>query len=371
MDNSSDPPASSDFVRRRLIGLGERSMRKSYYPELREKLEQLERFRELMQRVADAIFVHDARSGRFEDVNQAACDLLGRAEPELRRMVFRDVFGETAETGLRGLFEAEGDGQVEFCAELEFPNGPVSVDASLKLRTFGDRRLAVTVLRDVTERRQAEMATRASLRDKDILLKEIHHRVKNNLQIISSLLSLQAQYIDDPVALEQFAESQNRIGSMALVHEELYRSDDLSHIPIRHYAHALCNRFRSAGGAGRSVRIGLDVADVALDINKAIPCGLVINELLSDAIRHAPPDGDAEVRIVLALDEREDLLRLSVSGNGHPPPAGTHFPGQDSLGMQLVAGLAEQLGGTLHLASGPERRFLLTFPFGRRGARRP
>ena len=363
MSNPSDASEESDLIRRRLIGLGERSMRKSYYPELREQIEQLERFRGLMQRVADAIFMHDVRSGSFLDVNQAACELVGCDEERLREMIFSDVFGEATEAGLRRLFEADGDGQVEFCAELEFRNGPLSVDASLKLQNFGDKRLAVTVVRDVTERRQAEMTIRASLREKEILLKEIHHRVKNNLQIISSLLSLQSQYVRDPEALEQFAESQNRIVSMALVHEELYRSDDLSHIPIRHYVQSLCNQFLGTGATGRSVRIELDVADVALNINKAIPCGLVINELLADAVRHDPHDeSNGPIRVDLALDG--DMLRLTVSGNGAIPPGGAPLPGEDSLGMQLATGLTEQLGGSLRLVSDTERRFQVTFPRG-------
>ncbi|HEX7974683.1 MAG TPA: GAF domain-containing protein [Anaerolineales bacterium] len=198
---------------------------------------------------------------------------------------------------------------------------------------------------------------RSSLHEKEVLLKEIHHRVKNNMQIISSLLSLQSEKISDPQALEMLGDSQTRIRSMALIHEKLYRSKDLAQIDFGEYIRSLAGYlFRTLGGDVRGVRLDLEAAEVFLGVDTAVPCGLVLNELLSNALKHAFPEapggsapiGGPVIRILLQAEGAGRWV-LTVADNGVGFPPGLDFTSAGSLGLQLVASLVEQLGGRLEL----------------------
>jgi len=230
---------------------------------------------------------------------------------------------------------------------------------------------SMAVLTDITERKRANDQLRAAFQEKVVLLKEIHHRVKNNLQVISSLLNLQSGHIADPAVRELFKESQNRIRSMALVHEKLYRSSDLFRIDCSEYLHSLAgNLFRSYGGDARGIAMRVETNGVSVGIDEAIPCGLIVNELLSNALKYAfpeendqrsfPPDGP-EITLALA-DIGGGKLRLSVRDNGIGFPRTVDFHSTSSLGMQLVNVLAEQLGGSVELEPGPGTTFSLIFP---------
>ena len=203
----------------------------------------------------------------------------------------------------------------------------------------------------VSEHKQAEEQIRASLQEKEVLLQEIHHRVKNNLQIISSLLNLQSIYIDDEQLLTMFVESQNRIRSMALVHERLYRSPNIAQIEFGTYIRQLTQQLL---GTYRSeldqVALQIDVQeDVALAIDEAVPCGLILNELVSNALKHAFPGGRAgEICVALHRQDRERAI-LSVRDDGIGFPEDLDLYGTDSLGMQLVTTLVDQLDGTIEL----------------------
>ncbi len=200
------------------------------------------------------------------------------------------------------------------------------------------------------ERRRAEDQIKASLKEKEVLLKEIHHRVKNNLQIISSLLNIQSRYIDDRRALELFRESQERIRSIALIHERLYQSRDLAEIDFADYLQSLsANLFRSYGVKSNAVKLKVEVDGTRLNIDTAIPIGLIVNELLSNSLKHAFPSGrKGEIRIHLAAngDSRSMLI---VSDNGIGLPDDLDFRNSRSLGLQLVNMLVQQLDGTIEL----------------------
>ncbi|HEV3256913.1 MAG TPA: histidine kinase dimerization/phosphoacceptor domain -containing protein [Gemmataceae bacterium] len=218
------------------------------------------------------------------------------------------------------------------------------------------------VSRDITERKQAEERIRASLREKELLLKEIHHRVKNNLQVISSLLSLQSGFVTDAKALEVLKESQNRVKSMALVHERLYQSKDLSNINFAEYVHSLVSGlFHSYAVNFRRISLKVTGDDVVLGIDTAIPCGLLIHELVSNALKHAFPAGrGGEIAIDLRCDQSEQLaLVVRDNGIGFPKDIDVHTA--DSLGLQLVNTLTAQLDGTLELCGGAGTAFTITF----------
>ncbi len=222
---------------------------------------------------------------------------------------------------------------------------------------------------DITESKRAEEAVRASaeriqtsLREKEVLLEEIHHRVKNNLQVISSLLRLQSTHVHDPGALEMFAESCNRIHSMALVHERLYQSADLSRVDLGEYVRSLTDLLcRSYHTRAEGVGIRAAVEDVSLGIDAAVPLGLALNELVSNCLKHAFPDGRrGEIEIEVRPDEaRGYLLRVADDGVGFPRDV--DFRATETLGMQLVCALTEQLGGTIELRSEGGTEFRILF----------
>jgi two-component sensor histidine kinase len=220
----------------------------------------------------------------------------------------------------------------------------------------------VGVTMDITDRKRAEEALRASLREKEVLLREVHHRVKNNLQLISSLLALQASRIEDAAAADVFTESQNRVRAMALVHENLYRCGDLASVRLAGHVQGLCAHLE------RSVRIDperivLDVAaaDGTLDLDRSIRLGLLINELVSNALKHAFPDGRTG-RIGVQLTLWENWYILVVADNGVGLPRELDLGHSDSLGLQLVSDLTEQLGGTLTLDRAGGTTITIRFP---------
>ena len=220
----------------------------------------------------------------------------------------------------------------------------------------------IEYVRDITKRKKAEDQLQASLREKEVLLREIHHRVKNNMQIISSLLSLQSRHIQDPGVLEVFKESQRRIRSMALIHERLYQSADLSRIEFSQYLDNLANRLLHSYQVNSDrVRLSLHSEEVFLNINTAIPCGLIVNELISNALKHAFPNGrKGQVAVELRRNESgEFLLRVSDDGVGFPKAL--DFRRTETLGMQIVVTLVDQIDGTIEMGELGRTEFLIRF----------
>jgi PAS domain S-box-containing protein len=226
----------------------------------------------------------------------------------------------------------------------EFP-----VEISLSPMETEQGILITSIIRDITDRRQAEEQIKASLREKEVLLKEIHHRVKNNLQVTSSLLKLQSTFIEDPQAREMFADSQNRIRSMALVHEKLYRSSDLSRINFSEYVESLAALlFRSYGVNSNLIKLQLSGENVFLSIENAVPCGLILNELLSNCLKHAFPNGrGGEIRV--QIGHTPERLILNVADNGIGLPKDLNIETTETLGLQLVRTLTRQLSGELQV----------------------
>ncbi len=217
------------------------------------------------------------------------------------------------------------------------------------------------VIRDITDRKKAEEQIKASLKEKEILLREIHHRVKNNLQIISSLLNLQVEHIPDEQYRSMFEDSQNRIRSMALIHETLFQSENLAHIDIQEYITNLVYELIQTYRASDRIAVTTTVKDVSLDIDTAVSCGLIINELVSNALKHAFPDGrEGEVKIVLRSCNNN--VELIVSDNGVGIPGDMDVRTTESLGLDLVMTLAEkQLNGEITLDTSEGTTFCITF----------
>jgi len=210
----------------------------------------------------------------------------------------------------------------------------------------------VIIGRDITEQKLVDRQLRASLAEKTVLLKEVHHRVKNNLQIISSLLELQSDFIADEESRKFIRESRSRIASMALVHEKLYQSESVASINLGDYIESLTHYLFSTF-VKDTERIGLtlDLEDVPLAIDEAIPCGLVVNELVSNAFKHAfPQDEQGEIAVRCRCEE-DGMITLTVSDNGVGLPPGFDMGSCESLGLQLVTMLVKQLRGRMSLDS--------------------
>ena len=218
-------------------------------------------------------------------------------------------------------------------------------------------------IQDITESRGIEEQVKASLREKEAMLKEIHHRVKNNLQIVSSLLNLQIERVSDPLTLGALRESQNRVRSMALVHETLYRSGNLGRIDLSEYMSALCSHlFRSFGVDSTFIQLELNVVNASLDLERAIPLGLITNELVSNALKYAFPPGRSGVIRVDFQIASEDSYVLIVADDGIGLPEAFELKQLRSLGLQLTRDLVQQLSGILTIVRAPGTAFHISFP---------
>lgn len=226
-------------------------------------------------------------------------------------------------------------------------------------------RLYQQARQELADRQRAEAQITTSLHEKEVLIKEIHHRVKNNLQIISSMLNLQSRHVTRENALEAFAESQNRVRSMALIHEKLYQSKSLAWIDFAEYIESLtAYLFQSYTISAGKVSLKMQVESVVLDLDTAVPCGLLINELVTNALKHGYPNGQTgEICIDFRLDDNQNLTLVVSNSGGVKFPAGLDIYTSTSLGLQIVNALVYQLDGTVELARDPYTTFKISFPF--------
>jgi PAS domain S-box-containing protein len=221
--------------------------------------------------------------------------------------------------------------------------------------------MVIIVARDITKRLSIVRELQESVSEKEVLLKEIHHRVKNNLQIISSMLSIQGHYFGDPAVQEVFRECQNRIKSMGLIHETLYMSKNLAAIEFSTYIHTLVNRLSSSyREAAARVIVHVDIPELTLHIDTAIACGLIVNELITNCFKYAFPD-DRTGEIWITMIERDTQLALTVRDNGIGFPKEIDLAKSNSMGLQLVTTLSHQLDADLELDKVNGTSFTLVF----------
>ena len=353
-----------------------------------ESLRQSEaRFRRAVLEAPIPIILH-AEDGEILQLSESWCEITGYSRQELATVDdwTERAYGErkaVVQQGIDRLHDLD-----HRMAEGDFPirtrNGTTRIwdFSSAPLGRLPDgRRLVISMAMDVTDRRKSEADLRASLADRELLLKEVHHRVKNNLQIVASLLNLQVSRTADPQIRMALRDTQNRIHSMALLHEVLYRSPSLARLDFPTYVQELCRYLlRSSGTANVRVRIEPHVAPVGLPLDRAVPCGLLINELVSNAIKHGFPDErsgcvrvelqtldepDGATAAVIAAGQRR--LALSVGDDGIGLPADFEQRRTKSLGLKLVGGLAQQLGGhlTIQRSAGGGTVFRIEFALDR------
>lgn len=215
---------------------------------------------------------------------------------------------------------------------------------------------------DITKRKQISEIVEKSLREKEILLMEVHHRVKNNMQVISSLLRMQSSYIHDEKDRQLFVESHNRVRSMALIHERLYKSDDLMGIDLKHYTSQLLSQLHATYSPKNThIRHQLDIIDVRLGLDTAIPLGLVINEIISNAYKYAFPDRSNGL-IFIKLQENEEMYELTIGDDGVGLKESITLDEGGNLGFQIINSLSMQLHGDIHIDRSAGTTFTLRFP---------
>lgn len=216
--------------------------------------------------------------------------------------------------------------------------------------------------REIDERKLVEEQIRESLKEKEALLREIHSRIKNNMQVISSLLNLQSQYVKDKESLEMFRKSRDRILSMAFVHEKLYQSADLTKIDFDGYIRSIAQHLlRTCSIDPGAVRLNVNCSDVFLSINNAIPCGLIINELICNALKHAFPEGEKGEIAIDFHPNGDNRLILIVSDTGIGLPENIDVSDAKTVGLQLISDLVDQLKGTLDIKRDGGTAFKITF----------
>jgi PAS domain S-box-containing protein len=237
------------------------------------------------------------------------------------------------------------------------------VEYSAARMDYGGRPAVIGTVVDITERKENEEHLRQSLREKEILLKEVHHRVKNNMQVISSLLNLQAARIGDPVLKAAFRDSQSRVRAMAMIHETLYQSETISRINLRPYLTKLAtNLYQTYNTSPARVTLNLDAEDVLLDIDQAIPCGLVLNELITNSLKYAFPENrKGQISLGVHKDGKGNVV-LEFGDNGVGLPEDMDIRNTDTLGLSLASKLMErQIGGTIEVSRNNGVYYTLTF----------
>jgi PAS domain S-box-containing protein len=304
-------------------------------------------------------------AGKITDVNDATVKVTGVPREKLIDTDFSDYFIEPdkAREGYQQVF-AQGF-VTDYPLTIHHTDGrltDVLYNASVYKDARGNVLGVFAAARDVTAQKQASQQVQTSLREKEVLLQEVHHRVKNNLQVISSLINMQVRKLRDVSARSALEECQSRVLSIALIHQKLYQSKDYGRVPFSGYARSLAaNIFHATGISPGHVALCLEFETLVLAVDKAIPCGLILNELITNALKHGfPNDRRGEIRI--QLKKAGGDLELSVADDGVGIDPGFDPAKSDSLGMQLVQTLVEQLDGKLDIFREAGTTFRVRFP---------
>ncbi len=320
-----------------------------------------EQYVRFFQTSTDIMVIADP-NGAFLRTNPACTDLLGYSANELLAKPFVDfIHPDDKQPTLDEMARQQKLGY-----SLNFENRYLCKDSSYKWLSWRanfveEEGITYATARDISDRKQAEEQLQRSLEEKTVMLKEIHHRVKNNMQVITSLLNLQAREISDEGVRAMFAEARNRVHSMAMIHEKLYGSMDLAHIEFKEYLTNLVDGIADTY-MRRDVVFSVDMEPLALDVNVGIPCGLIANELVSNSLKYAFPDGRKGAIAVGIRKDGSGNNVLTVADNGVGFPEHIDFSNTASLGLRLVNVLTGQIHGTVELLKEAGTTFRITFP---------
>jgi two-component sensor histidine kinase len=252
---------------------------------------------------------------------------------------------------MNALTEAVNSGQI--FAYIHKPWEPPTLKARVGAAT-----LQFKLVQEVDRERRL---LRTLMAEKDVLIREVHHRVKNNMQIISSLLSMQASSVDHPETIAKLRDSERRLMSMAMIHEQIYGNEEMSSIDFCKYVRDLTENLFASFGCGQITKCNLDLSPTQLTIEQAIPCGLMLNELVTNSLKYAYPIGGAG-EITIRLSSNDGHVELTVSDAGVGLPAGFDWMQARSLGLKIIRVLAKQLRGSLEVGAAPGASFTVRFP---------
>ena len=319
-------------------------------------------FRNLAEQSPNMIFINV--KGRIVYANKMCKEIMGYTKDEFYSPDFKFMsliapeYRVQQEKNLSAHFRGKDVTPSTF-AILTKKGGKIEAILNTKLIRFKGENAILGIITDITRIKRMERKIRKSLGEKEILLKEIHHRVKNNLQIIYSLLNLQARHLHDERSRDLFDQTKNRVKTMALIHENLYRSENLMFVDFGKYAHVLATHLLRSYGKS-TVELQIEIEKVSLDIERAIHCALIINELVTNAIKHAFSNGEKnKILIVFRTDDAQYVL--SVEDNGKGPPNDLDYMKTESLGLQLVCALTKQLHGNISLDKNHGTKFTIAF----------
>ena len=324
-----------------------------------------EMYKTLLKTDPDSVVTTDLE-GNIIQFSQHTMFMHGYSEDELEGKSVFDLFApECQDKALRTLMETIKNG-ISRNNELTLLKKDGSrftgeINASTIKNLQGENFTVLYTMRDISHHKQAEAQIQASLDEKEVLLREIHHRVKNNLQIISSLLNLQSSYLNDKASKEVFKESQDRVKSMAMIHQKLYQSGNFEHIEMGEYIEYLVNGlFNSYGVNSDKIKYKTDLQKVYLDIDSAIPMGLIINEIVTNTIKHAFP-GELKGEIFIKMAQEEENILIVVADNGIGLPDDLLLDKTGTLGLQLVYNLTRQIDGELEIKRFKGTEFRIKF----------
>ncbi|MCZ3364879.1 MULTISPECIES: PAS domain S-box protein [Methanobacterium] len=327
-------------------------------------IESKNHYRKLLENSFDAVVIHS--EGKIISANSAAIKLLGVKDPDkyLNKSLFNFVhpkYDKIVSERVQNMLE-KGEAVPPIEEKFVRPDGTIVYVEVLATAFIYDGKKAVQVVfRDISERKKAENDIKASLKEKETLLMEIHHRVKNNLQIISSLLDLQANYVDEQEAINVLQESQNRVQSMAIIHEMLYQSIDLTSIDFISYIENLAHDLFLSYGAKNHIKFFIKSEPILLNIETAVPCGLILSELISNSLKYAFPNHEPG-KISVSINSYGEEFELIISDNGIGFPENIDFKSvNSSLGLRLVNTLVNQLEGSIELDKTEGTKFKIKF----------
>lgn len=327
-----------------------------------ELLEREKTFANALINALPGIYYLFDENGNMMRWNDNFSEITGYSDEEIKEMAPLDFIEEASRVKIEtAISMAFNKGMVEVEAKIKAKDGEITPFLFSGIRIKVNNRNCISGAGiDITERLKAEEQIKSSLKEKKILLSEVHHRVKNNLAVITGLLSLQADLMDTPQTRQILRESELRIKSMAMIHEKLYQTDIYSSVEFQSYMLDLSDSINSMFDNSGRVKIRLDMDNLYLSLNKAIPCGLIINELLTNSFKHAFK-GIKKPVIKIDMKKKNDDVKLTYSDNGVGLPEDFDISSTSSLGMSLIEGLSGQLGGEFTFKSSGGTTFTLNF----------
>ncbi|MEX0685583.1 MAG: histidine kinase dimerization/phosphoacceptor domain -containing protein [Balneolales bacterium] len=319
-----------------------------------ERIQKLRYFR-VLENSSNEIFLFKENTLKLVYVNEGARKNLGYSQKELQNMSATELQtgfdDESFREHIRPLIDHDQK-KLSYITELiRSDKSTYKVEIHLHLIEQDDDRFLVSIALDITDRLENEEKIKASLKEKEILLREIHHRVKNNLAIVSSLINMQARKVEEGYVRTQLRESESRIKSMAMIHQMLYEEDDFSKISFDVYVRKMIDRIAiNFNDSGAEVDTEIQGNNMHIDVSEAVPCALIINEVITNAYKHAFVGRDkGKVQVSLTVEDDKKIIRIKDNGIGLPD----HIDGKEvnSIGLSLMRGLTNQIGGSLDIKS--------------------